>query len=175
MTPQEFDALFDSFHVVVFRLETLPAYDVGGDADRLAAFRAGRPLPERSVRTSPWLARIALSTAEGKQWERVRVVDTPLTEYQEYELLAYQESQAAGERITIAPRSRAIDVGPDFWLFDPDTPEAHAVLMNYAPGGQWLGATSVVDPGGLRALADIRRAALAMAVPLNTFLVEARG
>lgn len=176
MTPGKFDALFDSFHHVAFRLETLPTYDVGGaDAARMAAFLAGEPLPERSVRTSPWLARIAVTTVDGKDWERVRVVDEPLTDYQRYELHAYQESQAAGEEIRILPRSRAGQWGPDFWLFDPPTPDARAALMNYTPTGQWRGSTLITDPERLRELAQIRRTARASAVPLNEFLVGHRG
>ncbi len=120
MTSEEFNALFDAFHTTVFRLEGLPDYAVGGfDAERLAAFRDGKPMPERSVRTSPWLARIAVTTVNRKAWERVRVVDEPLTEYQRYELLAYQESQAAGEQIRVLTRSEAGEWGSDFWLFDP--------------------------------------------------------
>jgi hypothetical protein len=121
VTPEEFDALFDTFHHTVARLEALPAYDVGGqEAVRIQAFREGRPRPLRSVATDPWLARIAVSTiTAGKRWTRVRVVDEPLTEYQRYQLTSHQESQAAGERVLIAPRSAVGDVGPDFWTHMP--------------------------------------------------------
>lgn len=79
---QTFDSLFESFERTVFRLEALPAYEVGGaDAERFQAFQEGRPLSVRSVRTSPWLARIAVSTVTaGKAWSRVRVVDSELVE-----------------------------------------------------------------------------------------------
>ncbi len=174
MTPGGFDALFDSFRTTVFRLESFPSYDVGGsDAERIAAFREGGPIPERSVRTSPWLARLAVATVAGKRWERVRVVDEPLTEYQRYELLAYQESQAAGEEIRVVTRScAAADWGSDFWLFDPGVSEARAVAMDYAPDGRWLGAALITDLETVRGLAKIRLAARSAAVPLNEFLVS---
>ena len=98
-------ACFDLFERSAFRLETLPAYAVGGaEAERLRAFQLGLPRPERSVRTSPWLARIDQTTAAGKSWRRVRVVGWPLTEYERYQMLGYQESATAGDVIRIADR-----------------------------------------------------------------------
>ncbi len=57
MTPEEFNAAFDSFRSSAFRLECLQAYAVSAEDARLRAFREGLPRPERSVRTSPWLGR----------------------------------------------------------------------------------------------------------------------
>jgi hypothetical protein len=177
VTPEEFDALFDTFHHTVARLEALPAYDVGGqEAVRIQAFREGRPRPLRSVATDPWLARIAVSTiTAGKRWTRVRVIDEPLTEYQRYQLASHQESQAAGERVLIAPRSAVGDVGPDFWLFDEADPDAHAVAMRYDPEGRWLGATLVTGRDEVRELSERLQAVVARAVPLNEFLAGVGG
>jgi hypothetical protein len=177
VTPEEFDALFDTFHHTVARLETLPAYDVGGqEAVRIQAFREGRPRPLRSVTTDSWLARIAVSTVTaGKRWTRVRVVDEPLTEYQRYQLTSHQEAQAAGERVLIVPRSAVGDVGPDFWLFDEAGPDAHAAVMRYDPEGRWLGASLVSYQDEVRELGERLHAAAARAVPLNEFLAGVVG
>ena len=72
-------ACFDLFERSAVRIETLPAYDVPAEAEVLRAFARGLPLPERSTRTSPWLARIAQTTAAGKSWSRTRVTGWPLT------------------------------------------------------------------------------------------------
>jgi hypothetical protein len=177
VTPEEFDALFDTFHHTVARLEALPAYDVGGqEAARIQAFREGRPRPLRSVATDPWLARIAVSTiTAGKRWTRVRVVDEPLTDYQRYQLTSHQESQAAGERVLIAPRSAVGDVGPDFWLFDEAGPDAHAVVMRYDAEGHWLGANLVTGREEVRELGERLQAVAARAAPLNEFLTGVDG
>jgi hypothetical protein len=174
MTPEEFDALFDDFRHTVFRLEALPAYNVGGtEAERLTAFREGWPLAERSVRTDPWVARIAVSTVVGgKEWLRARVVDDPLTEYERFELEAYRESQAVGEQIRIVRRTRVGDVGPDFWLFDTGTQNARAVLMRYDDEGHWLGADLITEPDELATLNERRERVLEGAVPLNQYLAE---
>ena len=116
-----FPDCFDEFRVSAFRLETLRQYAVPAEDERIAAFREHRPLPERSVRTSPWLRRIADTTAAGKRWSRVHVVDEPLSEYVRFEMVTYRESAQAGEEIRIADRRAdpALDaLQTDFWLFD---------------------------------------------------------
>jgi hypothetical protein len=67
---------FEVFKVRAFRLETLSTYAVPAE-EGLRAFRLGLPRPERSVRTSSWLRRIADTTAAGKSWRRVRVLGRP--------------------------------------------------------------------------------------------------
>lgn len=173
MTPEDFDALFDSFESTVVRLETLPAYSVGGaEAERLRAFREGKPRPERSVRTDPWLARIALTTIAEKQWSRVRVVDSPPTEYQRYQFASYRESQAVGETVSMVERRAAGYDGPDFWLFDAGTPRAHAVVMRYDVEGRWKGADLVADHMEVVHLERAVRAVCDRAEPLNVYLAR---
>jgi hypothetical protein len=178
LTPEDFFAVFDTFHVSALRLETLPAYDVGdyGDeANRLRAFREGLPVPERSVLTDPWLGQVARSVLAGKTWDRVRIVDHPLTEYQRFELGMYAENQVAGERVVLAPRVD-VDEGPDVWLIDAGTPDARAVVMRYGPGGKWLGADLEDDLRIVADHAERARRVQARAVPLNAFVAGmARG
>lgn len=105
---------------------------------------------------------------------RVRVVDRPLTEYQRYELVSYGESQTAGEQILLVARDDVGDVGVDFWLFDPGTEQAHAVLMHYHPDGSVDRFEPITDPATLAELNRRRHAVLELAVPLNEFLVSAQ-
>lgn len=171
MTAADFGAYFDHFTRTVVRLETLPVYDVGGaEAERIRAWREGLPRPERSVRTDPWLARIAVTTATAdKQWKRVRVVDDPLTWYQRQQLQSYAESQAVGEQILVSHRDEVGDTGPDVWMFDTATPSAFALVMRYDPDGHWLGYEHVTDRGQLAAIAARIGYIEARAVPLNVF------
>jgi hypothetical protein len=168
-----FDALFDTFTHATFRLETLQAYAVSDEDARLRAFRDGTPRPERSVRTSPWLRRIAVSTAEGKSWSRVHLIRHPLTEYVRYELVSYVESQAVGEQVGIVNLDEHPELGglgPDFWLFDWDTDHPHAVRMRYSPTGQLEQREHVTDPADLEALNFARRMTQRHAIPLNTYV-----
>ena len=46
LTPEDFFAVFDTFHVSALRLETLPAYDVGDYGDEALRLRAFRGDPQ---------------------------------------------------------------------------------------------------------------------------------
>ena len=174
MTPGDFDAAFDRFETSTFRLETLQRYDVAEEAEDIAAWRRGQPQPERSVRTSPWLRRIALTTAAGKSWRRVHVVDLPLSEYLGYELVGYLESQAVGEEIRLADRSarpELADLDRDFWLFDADSPNAYAIDMTYDQASRFVGAELITAAGRLGAMRDAAALAWETGTPLNEFIV----
>lgn len=169
-TPQ-FQALFDAAQQSVFRLEGKQTYAIAADDDELVAFRTGAPRPERSVRTSPWLARIAVSTVtRGVSWSRVRVIAYPLTEYTRFELVTYVESQAAGDQILITEDPAPVD---DFWLFDAGTEHAVGVWMRYDDDGVQLGRELVDDPAVLAEMAAIAEQVTAGAVPLNVWLAGA--
>jgi hypothetical protein len=173
MTPEDFAACFDRFKESAFRLETLQRYTVPDEAERIRMFREGRPRPERSVRTSPWLRRVAVTTAAGKRWQRVHVVDHPLSEYLRYELVGYVESAAAGEEVRIADRATHPDLGKlttDFWLFDADSGNASAVPMHYDEGGHLLGYELTQRLEELDQRRSERDLALAHSVSLNEYL-----
>lgn len=175
MTLEEFDRLFDTFEVSAFHLETHQHYAVSEEDERLRAFREGLPRPERSVRTTPWLRRVAATTAEGKQWGRVHVIAHPLTEYLRYQLIGYIESQAAGEEIRLADREKypeLADLGPDSWLFDAGTDNAFGVLLHFNPAGNLLGIEQAPDVAELERQ---RHTALNHSVSLAEYLARKGG
>jgi hypothetical protein len=169
----DLEACFDTFAASAFRLETLRHYAAPAEDERLAAFREGRPMPERSVRTSPWLRRIAITTAAGKRWSRVHVVDHPLSEYVRFELAAYRESAEAGERIRITDRAAdpALSVlARDFWLFDAEIGHPFAALMSYDDAGRYVSAAITDDTAEVGACIAARDMALRHSVPLADYL-----
>jgi hypothetical protein len=174
----DLSACFDLFERSAFRLETLPAYAVGGaEEERLRAFRLGLPRPERSVQTSPWLARIARTAAAGKSWRRVRVLGRPLTEYQRYQLVGYQESAAAGDVISIVERSAHPELAAltrDFWLFDEDGPQPFAALMTYDDTGQYVGSEITAAPETVERCKAAQQLAGRYSIPLATYLARLR-
>jgi hypothetical protein len=173
MTPEQFDACFDLFERTAYKLETRRRTVAPGEADRIRAFEQGLPRPVRSVRTEPWLARIAVTTAtQGKLWQRVRVLDDPLTPYQAYGIPGLVESQAAGEDVHIAKRSRVPDLARDFWWFDEGLPGEFALLLYYGPDDRYTGAEVSTDPVVLEMCATEWRRALAAAVTLNEYLAD---
>lgn len=174
LTGEEFDALFDRVTRSAFRYEGLPVYGVDEEDDDLAAWRAGRPMAERSVRTDPWLARIARQTVVDRvDWCRVRHVTSPPSWYLAWEVAGYIESQAAGERILLT--GQRIWSGPDFWLLDAGTPHARAVIQTYAPDGRHI--RNELAPPRSPIVAELERVVpelIAAATPLNAWLVEHR-
>lgn len=170
-----FDALFDQFQFTAYRLEAMPSYAVSTEDALYRSFVDGTSRPERSVRTSPWMRRIAVTTARGKTWSRTRVIDSPLTEYQRFQMPAYQESQVVGEGITLVDRADAGEVGPDFWLFDTDHSGACAAVMQYSTDGTPGGFDLVRDPDVLAELRTVRRRLDEIAVPLADYLATTGG
>jgi len=167
---------FEVFTVSAFRLETLRAYAARGEENRLRAFRRGLPLPERPAQASRWLRRIAATTAAGKSWRRVRVLDRPLSEHECYRLLGYRESAEAGEVIRIADRSSCPALAPlarDFWLFDADDDaRPFAALLNYDHAGEYLGAAVTTEPAVIMACVTARNLAQQHSVPLGAYLAQ---
>lgn len=174
MDAASFGALFDSFTHTAFRLETRQTYEVSAEDESFRAFREGAAQPERSVRTSPWMRRIALSTAQGKEWSRIHLIRHPLSEYLRWELGGYVESQAVGERIGLVDldeHPEHTNVGPDFWLFDAETDHPQAVLMHYDDAGNLLGREHATHALLVKDALDYTRRLLAdIAIPLNTYL-----
>lgn len=182
-----FQALFDTARHSVFRLEGRQTYAIPADDDELVAFRTGAPRPERSVRTSPWLRRIAMQAAGGVEWCRLRVVEFPLTEYTRFEMVAFVESQAAGEQIRLTENPawvhHATDgstltahAGPgamdDFWLIDGGTPDAVGVWMKYDDDGHLLAREPVRSQSTLAALASAQEVMWSRGIPLNVWLAD---
>lgn len=174
LTGDEFDALFDEVRKSAFRYEGLPVYAVDEEDEDLAAWRAGRAMAERSVRTDPWLTRIARQTVmDGVDWCRVRHVTSPPSWYVAFEVPGYIESQAVGERILLTERQ--VWDGPDFWLLDADTRRARAVIQTYGPGGEHI-RNELVPPRS-RLVNELERVAddlVRVATPLNQWIVEHR-
>jgi hypothetical protein len=155
----DFGRLFESFTVSAFRLECLPAYDVTEDAEREAfrRWRAGeQPQGDRA-----WLQTVRDANERGAQMQRVRLVESPLTEYQRFELAhGYPANVAAGEDIRICGHRPDGLLVVDFWLFDNTT----AVVLEYDDEGRFLRPVVAENLAPYRQARDV---ALASAVPFD--------
>lgn len=175
MNFEEFDANFETFQATAFRLETLPRYSDETEDAELALFLAGKPLPERSTRTEPWLKRVADTTAAGKRWQRVHVVSHPLTDYLRFELVGLEANAEAGEDVRIASRDAHPELAglrQDFWLFDAETPEPSALLMRYDAAGHLTGFEHTSRPDIISRCRRERDLAVARSVSLRDYTVS---
>lgn len=171
MNVDEFDTVFDRFQVTAFRLETLSRYADDED-EEFAAFLAGKPLPERSTRTVPWLRRVAHTTAAGARWRRVHVLSRPLTDYLSFEMVGYEANVDAGEDVRIADRDTHPELAAlrrDFWLFDAETPDAFAMPMHHDAVGHLVSFAIVDDPQVIEQYRRERDLAVALSVPLHEY------
>ena len=174
LTAEAFDEEFDRFTRTAFRLETRQDY-AGATGPRYDYWRRGEPMPERSPRTSPWLARVAATTSAGKRWQRAHVVDQPLSKYMRYEMVVYAENVAAGEDVRIVDRTAHPTLSlltEDFWLFDADdsTGQEHAVFLEFDDGGYPIRYERTSSSARLLVCSWQRDLVWSLAVPLAEFL-----
>jgi hypothetical protein len=167
MTTPDLGKLFETFRVSAFRLETLPEYRVPQDAEWLQAFRNGESRPqERDDR--PWLTTVRRAIARGAQMQRVRLVETPLTQYQRFQFSwGYPENTDAGEEISILDYRPDGLLEVDFWLFDDRT----AVVLEYDDGGRFLRAVVAETVEPYRQARDM---ALKSSVPFREYRLRSQ-
>lgn len=83
------------------------------------------------------------ATAEGRRFQRVRVVSMPLTDYSRFGVYCSQHTNAAGEDIRYLPRDDAADLpNYDYWLFD----SRYLVRMHFDDEDNFLGGEVIEDP-----------------------------
>ncbi|GAA2945867.1 DUF6879 family protein [Streptomyces flavovirens] len=111
--------LFREFRHTAWRLETRTGYG----SDRTSA-KWARWVDGQDVAAEPfdeWRLNVQAATAEGRRFERVRLVDDPPTEGQQFLLATAPSNVTAGEDIRNLSRADARALGlpdSDFWLFD---------------------------------------------------------
>jgi hypothetical protein len=155
----------------VFRLEAQQRYQVDAESAQWKAFTEGRPLPsDPAVSRSMEIIRTAATA--GVHIHRVHVVDLPLSPYLRYEIAAYAENTAAGERVGIAVRSwhrELAALAEDFVLFDPGTNHQAVVWMRYDAQGRVTSRDCSDDPSDVARARHRRDVAMAHAIPLHEF------
>ena len=184
MTAPTLTELFDGVEESAFRFEGLETYAVGGaEAERIRAWQRHEPRPVRRIRTNDYLARIARHALLDVPipWERVTRRHVPPTEYQRYRTAGDQESQTAGEIVSVllpGVLDIASDLPLDFWLFDrhrePD--QRKVAVMRYSDAGAFEGF-DLID--GASAAEDTiapfvtwAERLIETAIPLNRYLAQ---
>lgn len=153
-------AFFDEHYAKsAFRLETLDSYNVESDGDDVARYLAGEPEPDPE-RKQPWLEELAAERAAGKRRYRVRVLSTPLSNYDRYACeWGYAPNTEAGEEVNIldvseTPRPPGL-VDEDFWLLDDE----YVLRMVYDKDGRFVGVNLADDIEPYRTARDAALAA----------------
>lgn len=164
---RELTDLLGGYRKTLFRLETLPAYEVATDGSDYRRWLDGEPEPTWE-RKQPWLDQLARETGEGRSRWRVRMLHQPITPYERYACeWGYALNTQAGERIQIIDRPVGLAAYGDFWIVD----DQQVVLMHYAATGEYRGAT-VLPAANLPAYQKVRGQAWEMSVPFEQWWAQ---
>ncbi|GAA4808328.1 DUF6879 family protein [Streptomyces ziwulingensis] len=170
----EFHTLFETFEHTAWRLETRRRYASDESTDRWRQFTEAGHLDadwmEGSVVT--WFAETVRSqTAQGKRFERVRIVDEPATTGQRYLFESAKWNIAQGEDIRQMRRADADRLrlpAEDFWLFDSRL----IALLKFDDDDQLTHVDLITEPAEVVRCSMIRDAAWHHAVQWRDFMAE---
>lgn len=179
LTDDEFDNEIFGAQQYAWRWEQQPAYEIGYESDKLAAFLAGRPeTPTDNPGMVGYLDAVRAMVRSGRRIGRVRVIDEPPTGYQRWLRWMDRWNIEAGEEIHYLSRGLLRQMGrppvepdADWWLIDGEK----LIIMRFAPdgSGRRIEAELVADEPEIRLarlwrLAVVSWAAEEESVPLRT-------
>jgi hypothetical protein len=158
--------LFRDFRHTAWRLETRRGYASDRNSPKWQRWLNGEDVAADP--DNAWRENVRAQTTTGKRFERVRLVDEPLTQGQQFLLASSPSNVAAGEDIRMLPRARAQELrlpDGDFWLFDSK------VLARFAFDDEdtTLGVYVTEDPAEVLAACQARDAAWHHAVRAEEF------
>lgn len=137
LSREQLTGLIDGATRSIFRLQTLPVYNVDFEADVFAAFCAGAKCPHDV--TFPYFQKLKSRVLGGVQWENIHILPPDLTPYLRfivdwaykfYDDVGVTTSFVFESDIPVAARS----LSSDFWIFDNLT----VVNMDYDSQGKVL-------------------------------------
>jgi hypothetical protein len=162
-----------SYRHTAFRLETQSAYAFSYEEAEFDLFCAGKPNAPSDIQWwREWLARVTEDTENGKRISRVRLFDTPLTDYQRWQIWSTPWHEEAGEIIRYLDREHAKKLGMflnDWWLLD----DASVVEMTFALDGRLTQKTLTIDPAVVAGYMGWRDLLESRAIPAQEIEVAA--
>jgi len=163
---------FNNFKKSMFRLELLNSYDVEGDRERFQAYLNGEKIEKYPF--DDWLNMLDQFKSRGAICNRVHVVDTPLSNYLNYEIeWGYRLSEKHGEKIYLIDRKdyknliSNLNLTPkEHWLFD----DSVIIYMEYDNNGNFIKDDIEVDENVFQEYVNLKNKLLSSAEELETFL-----
>lgn len=165
----EITHLFTDYEHTAWRLETQRGYASDRKSPKWGRWKAGEDIASDPF--DSWRASIMEQTRQGKRFERVRLVDDPPTEGQQFLLASGLGNVAAGEDIRNLWRTDAVRLGLpdyDFWLFDSRT----VVKFVIDADDVTLGVNVIDDAESVVRACQIRDLAWHYAVPTREFQAQ---
>jgi hypothetical protein len=143
LTPDEFEALFETFQVSAWRLEIQGVYQEPEEREPLRRWLAGQS--DDLGWMADWYSWVRQAVAAGRHLARVRTTTSPLTDYLRWELgVLTPPAIEAGEdiRVLSEEQARQLDIPrTDFWIFD----DVRVAVLMFGDAGV-LGAELLEQP-----------------------------
>ncbi|MGI5351753.1 DUF6879 family protein [Streptomyces sp. CA-250714] len=164
ITLEDFGQMFTTLKHSAWRLETRRRYASDEETDTYSEF-----LRTGSVQwdlDDPWCVNRREQAADGKRFERVRILDSPPTEGQRYLLDNARRNTAVGETIRTLPRATAEELRlptEDFWIFDARV----VALLQFDEADEMTGVELVSNPVEVVRYCQVREAAWHYATPYD--------
>lgn len=162
----QFSRLFETFEHTAWRLETRRRYASDEAGDEWAQFVAHQPV--QWDYEDAWCRNVRAQTAQGKRFERVRLVDTPATSGQLFLLDNAVRNCAVGEDIRNLKRATANGLllpAEDFWLFDSRL----VARLQFDDADNLVSVELITEPAAVNRYCQVRDAAWHHAVPYDQF------
>jgi hypothetical protein len=166
---EQFRSMFETYEHTVWRLESRSRYQSDAEDESFQRFARGEAAdwdPD-----DPWLVARRKDAAQGKRFERVRIVDNPPTLGQRYLLDTARWNIEAGEDIRNLWRKDAEKLqlpDEDFYLFDS---RVIAVLL-FNEHDECDKAELITDPRRVLLACQLRDAAWHHATPNKEFITQ---
>lgn len=169
LTFDEVWTLFETYEQSARRLETRRYTDIPDERAQLRAFLDGESpgilLPDF------WSIMVGRHRATGRLFQRIRVMEEPLTPYNRFMIYCGRSNVQVGEDIRYLPRSAANALelpDHDFWVFD----QARMTELRFVADGRLLGHDLITDPAIVARHEEwVERAATA-AIPSADYIAE---
>lgn len=164
ITFEEFGGMFTTLKHSAWRLESRRRYASDEATDTYRQFTRGESVAWDLE--DFWCSNRREQTGLGKRFERVRILDDPLTEGQRYLLDNARRNAAVGEDIRILPRAVAVELrlpAEDFWIFDARV----VALLAFDDGDQLTGVDLITNPVEVVRYCQVREAAWHHATPYD--------
>jgi hypothetical protein len=168
LTERDLGELLSGFQRSAFRFEIRDRYNSDVGREPFRKFLAGEP--DDLAWHRPWLEMLRRDLADGKSWQRVRIVSVPLSDWSRYALGAARLSVEAGDDIRYLSRvaAAALDLRPaDAWILD----DRQLVVLRFSPETDtFLGADLAEDESVVQQHRYWRDLSWAHAQPLEEFV-----
>lgn len=163
---------FAGFKKSAKRLEILQEYRIEGDEwDTFTKFQAGQPTPVYAE-LEEWMSMLDAWHKDGKEVERIRVIENPLTSYLKYEIdLGYIPSALHGQKVYFISKEKfericQNKIRSDFWIFDDEI----VFELLYDERGSFLGNREISSNNYSTILNELKK----NAIPLEQVVQQIR-